>query len=84
MRYRVVTTPAAEKAMRRLDPQLRPRIRGVIAMLAVEPHPPASRRLRGRDEFRVRVGDYRVLYSVHDDVLVVLVLTLGHRSQVYD
>lgn len=46
--------------------------------------PAALRALRGREGYRVRIGDYRILYDVHDDVLVVVVVTVGHRRDVYD
>jgi mRNA interferase RelE/StbE len=75
--------PAAARALRRIDHQHRARIHGAIVLLGHDPHPPASRRLVDRAEFRVRIGDYRILYSVHDDVLLVIVLTLGHRREVY-
>ena len=84
MRYRVTLLPAARRALRRVDPQQQHRLRGAIALLAVDPRPPAARRLRNRPEYRVRVGDYRILYTVRDDELVVLVITLGHRRDVYD
>ncbi|MEO9224150.1 MAG: type II toxin-antitoxin system RelE/ParE family toxin, partial [Acidimicrobiales bacterium] len=45
---------------------------------------PASRRLRGRPGFRVRVGDYRIIYTVADDVLQIVVVTVGHRREIYD
>lgn len=85
MTYRVTVLPTAERAMRRIDPQHRARLRGAIAMLAVDPRPPASRRLRGRPGFRVRVGDYRIIYEIDDDELrLVTVVNVGHRSRVYD
>lgn len=83
-RYRIEVRPAAARALRKLDPGVRPRIQGAIALLAEDPRPPASRPLRGRPGYRVRVGDYRILYTVADDVLVVVVVTLGHRRDVYD
>lgn len=82
-RYRVEVRPAAVRALRRLDPGLRPRIEGVIALLAEDPRPPASRPLKGRPGYRVRVGDYRIIYTVRDDVLLIVVVTLGHRRDVY-
>ena len=82
--YRVEMRPAAERGLRRIDPQVRPRIRGAIALLARDPRPPASRKLRGREGFRVRVGVYRILYLIDDDVLLVVVVTVGHRRDVYD
>ncbi len=82
-RYRIEVRPAAARALRNLDPSVRPRIQGAIALLAEDPRPPASRPLRGRPGYRVRVGDYRIIYTVADDVLLVVVVTLGHRRDVY-
>lgn len=82
--HRIELRPAAVRALRKLDPAVRERIQGVIALLAHDPHPPAARALQGRPGLRVRVGDYRILYTVDDGVLlVVVVVTLGHRREVY-
>jgi mRNA interferase RelE/StbE len=62
-------------------------VQGVIALLAQNPRPPAARALRGRPGLRIRVGGYRIIYSVTDDVLLVVLVvlvTLGHRREVYD
>ena len=82
-RYRIEVRPAAVRALRKLDPAVRPRIEGAIALLAEDPRPPASRPLRGRPGYRVRVGDYRILYTIHGDVLLVVLITVGHRRDVY-
>lgn len=82
-RYRVEVRPAAIRALRKVDPNVRPRIEGAIALLAEDPRPPASRPLSGRPGYRVRVGDYRIIYTVQDDVLLIVVVTLGHRRDVY-
>ena len=81
---RIELRPAAARALRKLDPAARTRVQGAIALLAQDPRPPAARALRGRDGLRVRVGDYRILYTVDDGVLLVVVVTLGHRRDVYD
>jgi mRNA interferase RelE/StbE len=83
-RYRIEVTPAAARQLRKLEPQIARRVQGAIEMLAVDPRPPASRPLRGRPGYRVRVGDHRLLYTVQDDVLIVVVIRLGHRRDVYD
>jgi mRNA interferase RelE/StbE len=83
-KYRIELRPAAARALRKLDPQVRERIRGAIALLAQHPRPPGARALQGRPGLRVRVGDYRILYTVQDDVLLVVVVRIGHRSHVYD
>lgn len=53
-------------------------------MLGEDPRPPGARALRGRDGYRVRVGDYRIIYTIRNDVLVVVVVTVGHRRDVYE
>lgn len=82
--YRIELRPAAARALRKLDPVVRPRIQGAIGLLADDPRPPASRPLRGRPGYRVRVGDYRIIYTIADDVLLIVVVALGHRREIYD
>jgi len=82
--HRVELRPAAAKALRKLDPQVRGRIQGAIALLAQDPRPPAARALQDRSGLRVRVGDYRIIYTVQDDILLVVVVTLGHRREIYE
>lgn len=82
--YHVELRPAAARALRKLDPQVRGRIQGAIALLAQDPRPPAARALQGRPGLRVRVGDYRIIYTVQDAVLLVVVVMLGHRREIYE
>ena len=82
--YRIELRPAAVRALRKLDPSVRLRIQGAIALLARDPRPPGARALQARPGLRVRVGDYRIIYTVADDVLLVVVVTIGHRREVYD
>ena len=82
--YRVEISSAAVRALRRVDPAHGPRLQGAIGLLAQDPRPPGARALRGRPGYRVRVGPYRILYTVADDVLLIVVVTLGHRGDVYD
>lgn len=84
MTYEIELRPAAVRALKRIDHQDRERIRGAIALLGEDPRPPGAKALRGRPGLRVRVGDYRIIYTVDDNVLVVAVVTLGHRRDVYD
>lgn len=83
MTYRIEVRPAAVRQLRKIDPTQRDRIQGAIALLAEDPRPPAAKPLRGRPAWRVRVGDYRIIYTIHDDVLVFVVVTLGHRREAY-
>ena len=82
--YRIELRPAAVRALRKLDPRVRQRVQGAIALLAQDPRPPGARALQGRSGLRVRVGDYRIIYTVEDDVLLVVVVRLGHRRDVYE
>lgn len=83
-RYRIELRPAALRALRKLDPQIRGRVQGAIALLAEDPRPPNARKLKGRDAYRARVGNYRIIYTIEDNVLLVVVVTLGHRRDVYE
>lgn len=82
-RYAVELRPAAARALRKVDPQDVPRLRGAIALLAEDPRPPGAKVLQGRPGYRVRVGRYRIIYTIDDGILLVVVVTLGQRQDVY-
>ena len=85
MSYAVTLSPAAARQLRKFDPQTRRRLQAVIELLADEPRPPAATRLvGGAGEWRVRTGDYRVIYEIHNGELLVLVLRMAHRREIYD
>jgi mRNA interferase RelE/StbE len=69
--------------LRKLDRDVGLRIQGAIALLAQDPRPPTARALRGRPGLRVRVGEYRIIYTIDDEVLLVVVVALGHRREIY-
>lgn len=82
--YTVILSTAANKVFTRLDPLMRKRIGVALDALRDEPRPHGAKKLVGRAEYwRVRVGSYRVVYTIEDERLVVLVLKLGHRRSVY-
>jgi len=82
--YRIEFAPSAYRAFGKLDPQIRKRLEPHISALVDEPLPIGSNRLAGADEIhRIRVGAYRIVYRIEGDALVVLVLKLGHRRDVY-
>lgn len=88
MAYRVELTPAAEKALVKVaksNRTLLKRLDQTLLSLAENPAPVGNKQLVGENPplFRVRVGDYRILYQIEDDVLVVLVVHVGHRKDVY-
>jgi mRNA interferase RelE/StbE len=77
--YQAVLTRQAAKQLAALDRVAARRIQGVIELLGQNPYPPKALKLAGRGGYRVRIGDYRLLYDVIDDQLIVQVLSLGHR-----
>lgn len=84
MTYRVEMAPAAVRQLRKLDPAARRRVQAAVELLATEPRPAGAKKLvGGAGEWRVRTGDFRVVYEIHDQVLVVLVVALGHRREIY-
>ncbi|MDO9591051.1 MAG: type II toxin-antitoxin system RelE/ParE family toxin [Microcella sp.] len=84
MSYSIELRPAAARALKKIDPRDRERIRGAIALLGEDPRPPGAKALRRRPGWRVRVGDYGIVSTIDDGVLLVVVVTLGHRRDVYD
>jgi len=83
MTYRIELRSAAMRALRKVEPKQRGRLQAAISLLAQDPRPPGAKALVGREGWRVRVGDYRIIYTVHDRVLLVVVVTVGHRSSVH-
>ncbi len=86
MTYTVEVFSSAAKSLAKIDKKTRLRIVGAIELLAVDPRPPGVKSLRGGEQgrWRARVGDYRIVYAIEDDRLIVLVLRVAHRREVYD
>ncbi len=83
-RLKVEISRTAEKQLQRMQGKDRTRVAKAMVALGDDPHPPGSRKLVGlEDVFRIRVGVYRVIYSVSERRLVVIVLKIGHRRDVY-
>jgi mRNA interferase RelE/StbE len=84
MTYRITLTPAAARQMRTFDPQVRRQMQAALELLSSDPRPPAATQLvSGAGEWRVRTGDYRIVYEIEDEELLVLVLRVGHRREIY-
>ncbi len=81
---RIQVSRTAERTLSKLPVDGRERVVGAIQALAQNPFPAGCRKLTGYDDvFRIRVGPYRVLYSVNAGALIVIVLKVGHRKNVY-
>ena len=85
MPYTVSIKPKAEKYLAALrDARLYQRMREAISALAANPRPPGCVKLQGESElYRVRIGDYRIVYQIQDAVLMVLVVQIGNRREIY-
>ena len=74
---------SVQKQLDRLADDVARRTLARLAELELVPRPPDVKKLKGRSAWRIRVGDYRVIYEIHDRELVVVVVTVGHRREVY-
>ena len=81
--YSLIIKRSAEKEIRSLPSKTRRRVVAKIRSLAEQPRPPGYEKLAGRDAYRVRVGVYRVVYTIEDDRLIVTVVRVAHRRDVY-
>jgi mRNA interferase RelE/StbE len=86
MTWDVVFSDASKKFLKKLrDAALLDRLLAAAEKLSADPRPPRCRKLAGTsDRYRIRVGDYRIIYRVDDGKVTVLVLLIGHRREVYD
>jgi mRNA interferase RelE/StbE len=82
-RYRIEVLPSAVREIKKLPPEGKRRVQAAIELLADDPRPPAAKKLVARPEWRVRTGDFRVIYRIDDDVLTVVVVSAGNRRDVY-
>jgi mRNA interferase RelE/StbE len=83
MRYRVILPRSVQKELDRLPGDVGKRVMARLRALESNPRPADVKKLKGRPAWRVRVGDYRIIYEIHDRELVVIVITIGHRREVY-
>jgi mRNA interferase RelE/StbE len=82
--YRIEWKQSARKELRKVVKAAIPKILEAAAALAENPHPTSSKKLRGSEyTYRIRVGDYRVVYSVYSKVLVIEIVKVGHRKDIY-
>jgi mRNA interferase RelE/StbE len=81
--YKILIKPSAAKEIEEIPLRDRRRIVARIQELSTDPRLPGCQKLSGQDKFRLRQGVYRIVYSVNDDELAVLVVKVGHRKEVY-
>lgn len=83
MKYRTQIVPSAERQFRKLQASLQDRIAAKILSLASNPRPHGSQKLRDTQFYRIRIADYRVIYSINDAHKIIKILDVGHRREVY-
>jgi len=81
--YKLRMKPSAAKELEVMPNKDRKRIVARIRQLSTNPRPPGSEKLSGEEKYRVRQGDYRVLYAVEDTAATVTIVKIGHRREVY-
>jgi len=84
MAYRVTLKKQAIKALQDISEPYYTKLKEAIYALADNPRPNGYIKLKGRNGYRIRVAHYRVIYEIFDDVLLVEVIDLGHRKDIYD
>ena len=82
-RYRIIVRKSVSKDLKGIPKKDVRRILAVIEALADDPRPQGTKKLSGQERYRLRQGDYRILYSIEDDRLIVCIVKLRHRREVY-
>ncbi|MBK8392995.1 MAG: type II toxin-antitoxin system RelE/ParE family toxin [Saprospiraceae bacterium] len=84
MPYKVTLKKSALKTLKKINEPYYSAIKEAIYSLADNPRPSGYKKLNGRNGYRIRVTDYRIIYDIFDDVLLVEVIDLGHRKDIYE
>lgn len=84
MAYQLTINPKAVKALGKINEPQYSNIKTAIFSLANNPRPHGYKKLKGRDGYRIRVGDYRIIYSILDKILTIDVVNIGHRKDIYE
>lgn len=82
-RYSLAILPSAQRGIDKLPAKEQEKIIAAIGNLADDPRPHGCKKLKVFGNYRIRVGDYRVIYDIHDKTVTVEVLKVGHRSNIY-
>ena len=82
--YKIQWKRSAKKELKKLDKQIIVRILQAIENLVANPYPSGSKKLIGSDSiYRIRVGDYRIIYNIQSSVLIIEIIKVGHRREIY-
>ncbi len=81
--FKIEIKRSAAKELEKIQKKDRDRIIERIRALSADPRPPQSKKLSGEEKYRIRQGDYRILYQIYDEVITVVVVRVAHRREVY-
>jgi len=81
--YKVRVGQRAQKKLAKISEPYYTKIKNAILDLGHDPKPNGYKKLRGREAFRIRVASYRIIYEIHDEILLIDVIDLGHRKDIY-
>jgi mRNA interferase RelE/StbE len=84
MPYQILLTKTATKQLDKLPNDIAEKLLNFIQSLEDDPRPIGCKKLKGREGYRVRQGNYRVIYDIFDDILIVEVVAVGHRKDIYN
>ena len=85
MLYTLFVNPKIEKELSKIDKSIALKIKNTIRSLAIDPRPNGVKKLKGAENaYRIRVGDYRIIYEIYDSKVLVLIVKVGHRRVVYE
>jgi len=84
MPYQLTIKPKAIKTLEKINDPDYSNIKSAIYNLASNPRPHGYKKLKGRGGYRIRIGDYRIIYSIYDKILTVDVVAIGHRKDIYE
>ena len=83
MKFQIILPKSVQKELDRLPDEITSRILARLTALENNPRPADVKKLKGRSAWRIRVGDYRVIYEIRDRFLQIIVVTIGHRREIY-
>lgn len=83
MAYTVHLTSKAKRQLKRLSRQFKKQVQQAIDSLALDPRPPGCKKLTDREEYRIRSGNFRIIYTIQDNDLIVVVIAVGDRKSIY-
>lgn len=83
-KYLVIITRSVQKTLSKLPDKIASRLEAAMLQLENNPRPFGCKKLKGRESYRIREGDYRIIYEIEDNMLKVIVVDAGHRRDIYE